>query len=177
MSRIVPSLQTLALRSIIEREGVVPLLNPEEDWDNDVSHLYNKRFGHEEVWRFEARVMEGKETLDEIKMDMRCQLYNRPWDLDLIHLRSISFFDNLPDHRLKQFWVEACIMVFETRLAYSVRFYLQIRQYTLTWHLLGYIMDGCEDRELMEVLEELEQELIINDNILVWLLENSTINE
>ena len=116
--------------------------------------------------------MDGKETLADIKMDMRCQLYGRPWDLDLIHLRSIESFNELPDHRLKQIWVEAYIITFETRLAYCVKFYVQTRQYEMDWHLLNSIMNGCEDQELLDVLKEFEEELIVNDIVVVWLLEN-----
>ena len=175
MSLMAPSLQSLALKSMIIRERIIPLLNPEEDWDNDVSHLYNTRFNYKEVWAFEARVMDGKETLADIKMDMRCQLYGRPWDLDLIHLRSIEYFNELPDHRLKQIWVEACIISFEMRLAYSVKFYVQTRQYEMDWHLLNSIMDGCEDQELLDVLKEFERELVVNDIVVVWLLENQNL--
>ena len=121
--------------------------------------------------------MEGKETLSEIKMDMRCQLYGRPWDLDLIHLRSIPFFNELPDHRLKQFWVEAYIIAFEARLEYCVWFYIHTRQYTMDWHLLGCIMDGCEDQELLKVLKMFEKELIVDDIVCEWLNENVSIDE
>ena len=74
MIRTALSLQRLATMSIIDHADIVTLLNPEEDWDNNVSHLFNERFNYEEMWEFEARLLEGKETLSQIKRDMSYQL-------------------------------------------------------------------------------------------------------
>ena len=42
----VPTLLSLASQFIIDYKKVTDILNPEEDWDVDNSHLYTQRLNH-----------------------------------------------------------------------------------------------------------------------------------
>ena len=97
-----PSLQQFCLKLIIDYEEIIDVLNPEEDWDNDMSHLYNDRLTREERDNFEYQAVRGIKTLAQIKSEIRALLIRRPFNLDLVQLewRSLcsSVYRNvLPD--------------------------------------------------------------------------------
>ena len=172
----VPTLLSLASQFIIDYEKVTDILNPEEDWDVDNSHLYNQRLNHLEVWAFEAEVLSAVKPLAEVKKDIRAVLLQRPFDLDLIQLQAISLFENLPEVIAKDIWIEAFLVQFEAGLHRSIDFNPKYRK-TFTWNELNCMMDGCRDKELLRELKRQEQNLIVNELVLEWLLDNLHIDQ
>ena len=47
----------------------------------------------------------------------------------------------------------------------------------LDWKALHCVLDGCENQELLELLKQREQELIVDDIVLEWLLDNLEIDK
>ena len=173
----VPSLQSIALKYIIDYEEIISTLNPEEDWDNDTSHLFNHRMSRQEVIDFEMQVLSGEKSLAQIKSEMRTLLQQRPFDLDLVQLQTIPLFKGLPDCIAKQIWIEAFMVSFEAKLPSFIDFKLEYGPTKLDWNTLRCVLDGCENPELLEILKEKEKELIVDDIVLVWLLENIEIDK
>ena len=52
----VPQLQSFLAKFIICYEDIIAILNPEEDWDNDTSHLYNERLSSVELKEYSCWV-------------------------------------------------------------------------------------------------------------------------
>ena len=176
----VPSLQQIAIMSIIEREDIIAILNPEEDWDDDNSHLFNQRLTRHEYLDFQIQAMSGERSLTQIKADMRDLLQQRPFDLDLVQLRKLPPFHWIPKIVSKQIWIEAFLTFFEAKLPKLLNFNLCHGPIVMNWLLLGCLLDGCEDSNLLKMLRDHEQRLInryIDDFTLQWLLDNLTIDE
>ena len=172
----VPTLLSLASQFIIDYEKVTDILNPEEDWDVDNSHLYNQRLNHLEVWAFEAEVLSAVKPLAEVKRDIRAVLLQRPFDLDLLQLQAIPLFENLPEVIAKDIWIEAFLVQFEAKLHWSIDFYPTYGR-DFTWNELSCLMDGCRDKNLLKELKRQEKILIANELALEWLLDNLHIDQ
>ena len=172
----VPSLLSIVVKYIIEYEEINATLNPPEDWDNDTSHLYNQRMSRQEVIDFEIQMLSGKKSFSQIKSEMRILLQQRPFDLDLVQLQAIPFFNRLPDCIAKQIWIEAFLVSFEAQLPSFLWFKLEYGN-KFDWNTLKCRLDRCENPELFEMLKEKEKELIVDDIVLEWLLENIAIDK
>ena len=172
----VPTLLSLASQFIIDYEKVTDILNPEEDWDVDNSHLYNQRLSHLEVWVFEAEVLSAVKPLAEVKRDIRAVLLQRPFDLDFVQLQAIPLFEDLPKVIAKDIWIEAFLVQFEAGLHWSIDFNPKYRK-TFTWNELNCMMDSCRDRKLLRELKRQEKNLIVNKRVEEWLLDNLHIDQ
>ena len=72
------------MKYIIEYEDIVATLNPEEDWDNDTSHLLNERLSSADLKDFKTQLLSGTKSFTEIKKKIRRILQTRPFDRDLL---------------------------------------------------------------------------------------------
>ena len=115
-------------------------------------------------------------SFSQIKSEMRILLQQRPFDLDLVQLQAIPFFNRLPDCIAKQIWIEAFLVSFEAQLPSFLWFKLEYGN-KLDWNTLKCVLDGCENPELFEMLKQREKELIVDDIVLEWLLENIAIDK
>ena len=175
MIRAVSSLQRVSLKCIINYQEIIEVLNPEEEWGNDRSHLFNQRLSYRETVDFMFRVMDGGNSLAQVKSEIRSLLLQRPFDLDLVHLHAIPLFDKLPKYIARQIWIEAFLIHFEARLPQFLR--LNLTSIIMDWSFLQRWFDGCENPDLLEVLQEQERDLLTNDVVVAWLLDNLTIDE
>ena len=130
----------------------------------------------QEVIDFEIQVLSGKKSFSQIKSEMRILLQQRPFDLDLVQLQAIPLFNRLPDCIAKQIWIEAFMVSFEAKLPSFLYFKLEYGN-KLDWKTLKCVLDGCENPELFEMLKEREKELIVDDIVLEWLLQNIEIDK
>ena len=141
----------MVLKFIIDYEKINEMLNPKEDWDIDNSHLFNTRMPVPEIWEYLEEVLSGVKTFTQVKREMRAVLLQRPFDLDLVQLQAaIPLFKGLPGVMAKQIWIEAFLIHFEA--------------------------SGCQNNELRELLQKREKELLIDEIVLEWLLENLDID-
>ena len=131
---------------------------------------------HQEVIDFQIQVLSGTKSFSEIKSEMRLLLLRRPFDVDLVQLQAIPLFNGLPDCIAKIIWIEAFIMFFEAQLPFFLWLKLEYGN-KLDWKALQFLLDGCENLELLELLKQREQELIIDDIVLEWLLKNLEIDK
>ena len=131
----------------------------------------------EEVNDFEMQVLSGEKSLAQIKSEMRTLLLQRPFDLDLVQLQTIPLFKSLPECIAKQIWIEAFMISFEAHLPSFIDFQNAYGPIRMDWNTWRCVSDGCENPELLEMLKEKEKELIIDDIVLVWLLENLGIDK
>ena len=176
----VPSLQQIAIMSIIEHEDIVAILNPEEDWDDDNSHLFNQRLTRQEFRDFQIQAISGERYLAQIKADIRDLLQQRPFDLDLVQMKKLPLFHWIPKCISKDIWIEAFLAFFEAKLPNLLDFNIHYGSTRMNWLVLGCLLDGCQNSDLLRMLREQEQILIdrFNDDILLlWLLDNLTIDE
>ena len=176
----VPSLQQIAIMSIIKHEDIVTILNPEEDWDEDNSHLFNQRLTKQEFRDFQIQAISGERYLAQIKADIRDLLQQRPFDLDLVQLERLPLFHWIPKRISKDIWIEAFLAFFEAKLPNLLDFNIHYGSTRMNWLILGCLLDGCQNTDLLRMLREQEQKLIdrFNDDILLlWLLDNLTIDE
>ena len=172
----VPSLHSIVLKFIIDYEKINETLNPKEDWDIDNSHLFNTRMPVPEIWEYLEEVLSGIKTFTQVKSEMRAVLLQRPFDLDLVQLQAaIPLFKGLPGVMAKQIWIEAFIIHFEARLLCCLWFKLHYGA-PLDMNAVQCIMDGCQNNELRELLQKREKELLIDEIVLEWLLENLDID-
>ena len=107
---------------------------------------------------------------------MRLLLQQRPFDLDLVQLQAIPLFNELPDCIAKLIWIDTFIVSFEAHLPSFLWFKMEYGN-KLDWKALHCVLDGCENQELLELLKQREQELIVDDIVLEWLLDNLEINK
>ena len=172
----VPTLQSIVVKFIVEYEEINETLNPKEDWDIDNSHLFNTRMPVPEIWEYLEEVLSGVKTFTQVKREMRAVLLQRPFDLDLVQLQAaIPLFKCLPGIMAKQIWIEAFIIHFEARLPCCLWFKLHYGA-PLDMNAVQCIMDGCQNNELRELLQKREKELLIDEIVLEWLLENLDID-
>ena len=172
MKNTPPSLQQFCLKRIVDYEEIIDVLNPEEDWDNDVRHLYNHRLTRDERDEFESRVVSGAQTLSQVKNEIRALLILRPFDLDLVQLKlAIPWFSDIPECVARQIWLEANVFEFERYVPSHLWFVIDWCHAVMTWEILHSILDGCTNQYLFETLEELEQVLIEKDNDELWRVE------
>ena len=172
MKNTPPSLQQFCLRRIVDYEEINDVLNPKEDWDNDVRHLYNHRLTRDERDEFESQVVNGTQTLAQVKAEIRALLILRPFDLDLVQLKlAIPWFSDIPECVARQIWVEANIFEFERYLPSQLWYVVDWNVVTMTWEILRSILDGCTNQDLFEAIDELEQILIEKDNDELWRIE------
>ena len=66
---------------------------------------------------------------------------------------------------------------FKAKLPSFIYFKLKYGPNKLDWNTLKCVFDGCENPELFEMLIEREKELIVDDIVLEWLLENIEIDK
>ena len=59
---LVPQLQNILATFIIAYKDIIELLNPEEDWDNDQSQLFNKRLSSVEWKDFQKQLFSGSKS-------------------------------------------------------------------------------------------------------------------
>ena len=171
-----PSLQQFCLKLIIDYEEIVDVLNPEEDWDNDVSHLYNDRLTLAERDEFEFQVVRGIKTLAQVKIEIRALLIQRPFDLDLVQLKlAVPLFVGLPECVARQIWLEANVLEFKRYVPGRLWFVIDWNQIVMSWEILYSVLDGCTNQYLFEVLEEQEQLLIEKDNDELWRVEYGSV--
>ena len=173
---LIPQLQSILAKFIIAYEDIIELLNPEEDWDNDQSHLFNKRLSSEECKDFQKQLFSGTKSFRQIKEEIRAILQTRPFDRDLIQLQSIPCFANLPECIAKLIWIEAFVQDFETQLPSHVWFQYDYGQ-PLDLETVNLLLDGCCNLELLTMLKKIECDLIIDSIMLDWLRENLTIDK
>ena len=167
-----PSLLQCCLKRIVDYEEIISVLNPEEDWDNDVRHLYNNRVTRDERDEFENLVVRGVQTLSQVKAEIRALLIQRPFNLDLVQLKlAIPWFADMPECVAQQIWLEANVLEFERYLPSHLWYVINYEQVVMTWDLLYSILDGCTNQDLFEALEEQEQMLIEKDNDELWRIE------
>ena len=121
-------------------------------------------------------VESGEKSFAQIKSEMRTLLQQRPFNLDLVQLQTIPLFNGLPDCIAKHIWIEAFLVSFEAKLPSFLYFKLEYGN-KLDWKTLKCVLDGCENPELFEMLKEREKELIVDDIVLEWLLENIEIDK
>ena len=172
----VPTLQSLVVKFIIEYEEINDTLIPEEDWDIDNSHLFNQRMSHQEVLEYEKEVLSGIKSFTQVKSEIRAVLLQRPFHLDLVQLQAIPLFKGLPDVIAKEIWIKAFLVQFEARLLCFLWFKLEYGN-PLDWNAVQCVMDGCQNKDLLELLKKREKELIVDDLVLEWLLENLNIDK
>jgi hypothetical protein len=67
-------MQSLLVCFLIACEDIVELLNPDEDWDNDHSHLYSARLSSAECKEFERQFICGTKSLRFVKEEIRVTL-------------------------------------------------------------------------------------------------------
>ena len=172
MKNTPPSLQQFCLKRIIDYEEIIDVLNPEEDWDNDVRHLYNHRLTRDERDEFESQVVSGTQTLAQVKAEIRALLILRPFDLDLVQLKlAIPWFSDIPECVARQIWVEANVFEFERYAPSHLWYVVDWNHVVMTWDILRSILDGCTNQDLFEAIDELEQKLIEQDNDELWRVE------
>ena len=171
-----PSLLQCCLKRIVDYEEIISVLNPEEDWDNDVRHLYNNRVTRDERDEFENLVVRGVQTLSQVKAEIRALLIQRPFNLDLVQLKlAIPWFADMPECVAQQIWLEANVLEFERYLPSHLWYVINYEQVVMTWDLLYSILDGCTNQDLFEALEEQEQMLIEKDNDEIWRVEYGSV--
>ena len=68
---LVPQLQNILATFIIAYEDIIEVLNPEEDWDNDQSHLFNVRLSSVEWKDFQKQLFSGTKSFRQIKEEIR----------------------------------------------------------------------------------------------------------
>ena len=76
----VPQLQSLLAKFIICYEDIIAILNPEEDWDNNTSHLFNARLSSVELKDFKIQLLSGTKSFTQIKDAIRGIPQTRPFD-------------------------------------------------------------------------------------------------
>ena len=174
----VPSLKIIAISYIIDYEKIDEVLNPKEDWDVDNSHLFNTRMPVPEIWEYLEEVLSGIKTFTQVKREMRAVLLQRPFDLDLVQLQAAIplLFNHLPVIMSKQIWIEAFLMHFEARLPFCLYFKMHYGA-PLYLNAVQCVMDGCQNAELRELLQQREKELQIDEIVLEWLLEMAEIDK
>ena len=169
MKNTPPSLQQFCLKRIVDYEEIIDVLNPKEDWDNDVRHLYNHRLTRDERDEFESQVVGGFQTLSQVKNEIRALLIVRPFDLDLVQLKlAIPWFSDIPECVARQIWLEANVFEFERYVPSHLWYVVDWNHVTMTWEILRSILDGCTNQDLFEAIDELEQMLIEKDNDELW---------
>ena len=168
----VPVLQSLLAKFVIEYKDIIAILNPEEDWDNDTSHLFNERLSSVELKDFRIQLLSGTKSFTQIKDEIRRILQTRPFDRDLIQLQSIPCFQNLPECIAKLIWIEAFLQDFEAQLPSDVWLKYDYGQ-KLNLETVNLLLDGCCNSELFTMLKKIDCDLI--DSIMLeWLWENLT---
>ena len=185
MNFSVPSLQKICLKSMIDNEEIQEILYPEINGDTDMTPLFNERLTPVEWRHYEILAVTGQRTLTKCKEDLRSLLYRRPFNLDLVQMRKISLFNELPDYSVKQFWVEAIVQEWERYVPTLLIFGVTWGKINISWKILNSLQDGCSDVWIFELIEEYSLALIEKEkdelwqiNIgLVWLLENATIDK
>ena len=95
----------------------------------------------------------------------------RPFHLDLVLLQAIPLFKGLPE-----IWIKAFLVQFEARLPCFLWFKVEYGN-PLDWNAVQCVMDGCQNKDLLELLKKWEKELIINELVLEWLLDNLEIDK
>ena len=185
MNFSVPSLQKICLKSMIDNEEIQEILYPEINGDTDMTTLFNERLTPVEWRHYEILAVTGQRTLTKCKEDLRSLLYRRPFNLDLVQMRKISLFNDLPDYSVKQFWVEAIVQEWERYVPSCLLGGVIWGKLIISWRILHSLQDGCSDVWMFELIEQYTLELIEKEkdelwqiNIgFVWLLENATIDE
>ena len=185
MNFSVPSLQQICLKSMIDYEEIQEILYPEMNGDTDIMPLFNERLTPVECRHYEILAVTGQRTLTKCKEDLRSLLYRRPFNLDLVQMRKITLFNDLPDYSVKQFWVEAIVQEWERYVPTLLIFGVTWGKINISWKILNSLQDGCSDVWIFELIEEYSLALIEKEknelwqiNIgLVWLLENATIDK
>ena len=174
----VPSLKSIAINYIIDYEKIDEVLNPKEDWDVDNSHLFNTRMTVPEIWDYLTEVLSGVKSFTQVKSEMREVLLLRPFDLDLVQLRAAIplLFDHLPVVMAKEIWMESFLRKFEARLPFCLYFKMHYGA-PLYLNAVQCVMDGCQNAELRELLQQREKELQIDEIVLEWLLEMAEIDK
>ena len=173
---LVPQLQNIQATFIIAYEDIIELLNPEEDWDNDQSHLFNERLSSVEWKDFQKQLFSGTKSFRQIKEEICAILQTRPFDRDLIQLQSIPCFANLPEYIAKLIWIEAFVKDFEAQLPSHVWFQYDYGQ-PLDLETVNLLLDGCCNSELYTLLKKIESELTVDLITLHWLREHVTIDQ
>ena len=174
----VPSLKSIAINYIIDYEKIDEVLNPKEDWDVDNSHLFNTRMPVPEIWEYLEEVLSGIKTFTQVKSEMRAVLLQRPFDLDLVQLQAAIplLFNHLPVVMSKEIWIESFLRKFEARLPFCLYFKMHYGA-PLYLNAVQCVMDGCQNAELRELLQQREKELQIDEIVLEWLLEMAEIDK
>lgn len=174
----VPSLKSIAINYIVDYEKIDEVLNPKEDWDVDNSHLFNTRMTVQEIWDYLEEVLGGEKTFTQIKSEMREVLVQRPFDLDLVQLRAAIplLFNHLPVVMAKEIWMESFLRQFEKRIPFC--FYFK-SHYGAPMYLKAVqcVADGCQNKDLMELIQQREKELQIDEIVLEWMIEMETIDK
>ena len=85
-------------------------------------------------------------------------------------------FKGLPDVIAKEIWIEAFLVQFEARLPCFLWFKLEYGN-PLDWNAVQCVMDGCQNEDLFQLLKKRQKELIVDDLVLEWLLENLEIDK
>ena len=157
---LVPQLQNILATFIIAYEDIIGLLNPEEDWDNDQSHLFNERLSSVEWQDFLKQLFNGTKSFRQIKDEIRAILQTRPFDRDLIQLQSIPCFANMPECITKLIWIEAFMQEFEAQIPSHVWFQYDYGQ-PLDLETVNLLLDGCCNSDLNTMLKKIQSELIV----------------
>ena len=173
---LVPQLQNILATFIIAYEDIIELLNPEEDWDNDQSHLFNVGLSSVEWKDFQKQLFSGTKSFRQIKDEIHVILQTRLFDRDLIQLQSIPCFANLPECIAKLIWIEAFVQDFEAQLPSHFWFQYNYGQ-LLDLETVNLLLDGCCNSDLYTLLKKIESELTVDSIMLDWLREHLTIDQ
>ena len=144
----------------------------------DNSHLFNTRMTVPEIWDYLTEVLSGVKSFTQVKSEMREVLLLRPFDLDLVQLRAAIplLFDHLPVVMAKEIWMESFLRQFEKRIPFC--FYFKSHYGApMPLEAVQCVADGCQNQELMELIQEREKELQIDEIVLEWLIEMQSIDK
>ena len=172
----VPTLLSLVSQFIIDYEEVVNTLTPKYDWDFDNEHLFNQRLTPEETQAFQEEILRGVRSFTEVKDNIRAVLVRRPFQLDLVQLRTIPLLKNLPKLIVRVIWIEAILARFEAYLTFAICFYPTYRR-ALTRNVWNCVMDGCQNKSLLRELRKQERILVADELVEEWLLDNLYIDQ
>ena len=126
---------------------------------------------HQEVLEYEKEVLSRIKSFTQVKSEIRAVLLQRPFHLDLVLLQAIPLFKGLPE-----IWIKAFLVQFEARLPCFLWFKVEYGN-PLDMNAVQCMMDGCQNKDLMELLKKREKELIIDEIVLEWLLDNLEIDK
>ena len=158
-----PSLQQLCVRSVIQTNGLLNVLDPYiNDWDAEEFPRNDCLTRDEEIF-FQQLAVTGQLLMTGCKDALRSMLYRRPCNLDLVQLRTLPFCKDITDFFLRVIWADTVILEWERLVPSQLECSLGYEQLTMTWTIHNKLLDGCANVWLFASLKRERRRLIRKD--------------